>query len=161
MEKYNIENMNYCDLSDLRDEVTKRMKEILVEDSIKRQKHSFDWRDMHDCTKKRLIVELLESGKLNDLQIKTITSNYSGYDPILEVAGQVGIVIKFADYLNLIKEETHWDWKDNDLISYIAEWIGDMNVDIHSWDISPLDEDLKLAMMYDAVYHFIETNELY
>lgn len=54
MEKYNIENMDYCDLSDLRDEVTKRMKEILVEDSIKRQKHSFDWRDMHDCTKKKI-----------------------------------------------------------------------------------------------------------
>ena len=75
MRNYNIENMNYCDLSDLREKVTKRMKEILVEDSIKRQKHSFNWQDMHDCTKKRLIAELLESGRLNDSQIKLITSN--------------------------------------------------------------------------------------
>ena len=43
MENYNIENMDYCDLSDLREKVTKRMKEILIEDSIKRQKHSFKY----------------------------------------------------------------------------------------------------------------------
>lgn len=161
MEKYNIENMDYCDLSDLRDEVTKRMKEILVKDSIKRQKHSFDWRDMHDCTKKRLITELLESNKLNDLQIKLITSNYSGYDPILQVANEVGITIDFTNYLDLVKNETHWDWEDNDLVGFIAECLRDMGININSWDINPLDEDIKLAMMYDAVYHFIEINELY
>ena len=161
MENYNIENMDYCDLSDLREKVTKRMKEILVEDSLKRQKHSFNWQDMHDCTKKRLIAELLESGRLNDSQIKSITSNYPGYDPILEVASQVGIVIEFADYLDLVKEESPWDWEDNDLINYIVEWVGDMGVNIYSYDVNHLDVDIKLAMMHDAVYHFIETNELY